>query len=242
MYFRLVKAELIKLHRSPVWLAFLVLPVIPALLGTLNYLGNIEILQSEWYSLWTQHTLFTDYIFLPVLIGVYCAYTMYMEQREHGWNKLLSVPARKSAVYAAKLTVAAVMIFVSEVWIAALYVASGRIAGLTSAPPWGEMAVWCACGTLGGAVMASIQLTVSFFLRGFALPVAVSLGGGLSGLYFLARKLGSIWPYSLMAYGMSSNAPQQISESGYLPFVLTCAGYIVLFAVISGVIMTRRDV
>ena len=129
MYFRLVKAELMKLRRSPVWLAFLVLPVIPALLGTLNYLGNIEILQSEWYSLWTQHTLFTDYIFLPVLIGVYCAYTMYMEQREHGWNKLLSVPARKSAVYAAKLTVAAVMIFVSEVWIAALYFASGGVAG-----------------------------------------------------------------------------------------------------------------
>ena len=63
MLFKLIKAERLKLKRSPLWLAFLFMPVIPALLGTLNYMANIEILQSEWFSLWTQHTLFTCYFF-----------------------------------------------------------------------------------------------------------------------------------------------------------------------------------
>lgn len=65
MLCKLIRAELMKLRRSPVWLAFIVMPVIPALMGTFNYLENLELLHSEWYSLWTQHTLFTDYIFLP---------------------------------------------------------------------------------------------------------------------------------------------------------------------------------
>ena len=46
MLFKLIKAERLKLKRSPLWLAFLFMPVIPALLGTLNYMANIEILQS----------------------------------------------------------------------------------------------------------------------------------------------------------------------------------------------------
>lgn len=58
MLFRLLKAERMKLKCSPVWIAFFLMPVVPAVLGTMNYLGNIEILQSEWYNLWTQHTLF----------------------------------------------------------------------------------------------------------------------------------------------------------------------------------------
>ena len=57
MLLRLIRAERMKLKRSPVWIAFILMPIIPAVLGTINYLGNIEILDSEWYSLWTQHTI-----------------------------------------------------------------------------------------------------------------------------------------------------------------------------------------
>ena len=41
MLLRCLRAELIKFRRSPVWLAFVVLPVFPAILGTMNYLGNL---------------------------------------------------------------------------------------------------------------------------------------------------------------------------------------------------------
>ena len=85
-----------KLRRSPVWLAFIVMPVIPALMGTFNYLENLELLHSEWYSLWTQHTIFTDYIFLPLLIGIYCSYTMYIEQKNHNSLRSIKKPTQTS--------------------------------------------------------------------------------------------------------------------------------------------------
>ena len=242
MLFKLIKAERLKLKRSPLWLAFLFMPVIPALLGTLNYMANIEILQSEWFSLWTQHTLFTCYFFLPIMIGIYSSYMMRQEENNRNWNKVLSMPVSKNLVFIAKLVQVFSMILFSEIWICALFVISGKVIGLTSAIPWGKLVIWCLFGTLGGTVIAAIQLMISLFIKSFALPVGIALGGGLSGLVFLAKHLGHIWPYSLMAYGMNSNAPQELLESGYVWFVVICIVYIVLFMTISSMILSRRDI
>lgn len=239
--FRLLNAERMKLKRSPVWLAFLIMPIVPALLGTLNYMGNIEILQSEWYSLWTQHTLFTDYFFLPVMIGIYCAYIMRLEHNNHNWNKVLTMPQSRTTVFLSKLTTASFMVFISELWIGVLFIISGFVVGMAN-PPYMQIAVWCLFGTLGGIVIAAIQLMLSLFIKSFALPVGISFAGGLSGLVFLAKGLGHIWPYSLMAYGMNSNAPQKILENGYTEFIIICIVYILLFTIISNVILSKKDI
>ncbi len=242
MLWRLIRTEQMKLKRSPVWLAFLLMPVVPAALGTLNYLNNLELLQSAWYSLWTQHTLFTCYFFLPVMIGVYCSYTMRQEQNHHNWNKVLTMPVSRGMVLVAKLVCVSGMILLSEVWIGVLFVLSGKLAGLAAPIPFAELTTWCLMGTLGGMVMASIQLVISLFFKSFALPVGISLVGGISGLVFLAKDLGHVWPYSLMAYGMNSNAPQQMLESGSVPFVITCVIYLALFVGIGSWILSKRDV
>lgn len=69
MFLRTLRAERMKLRHSPVWLAFFILPIVPAVMGTFNYLQNIDILQDQWYSLWTQHTLFTCYNIFEILFA-----------------------------------------------------------------------------------------------------------------------------------------------------------------------------
>ena len=241
MLFRLIRAERMKLKRSPVWIAFILMPIIPAVLGTINYLGNIEILKSEWYSLWTQHTIFTSYFFLPIMIGIYCAYIMRLEQNNHNWNRALTMPVPKSKIFLAKLITVTFMILISEIWIGALLVISGKIIGMTAALPIKNIIIWCLFGSLGGMVMAAVQLVISMFIKSFAIPIGISLVGGISGLVFLAKKLGHIWPYSLMAYGMNSNSPQQMIESGYIPFVLICIVYIALFSIAGSILMSRKE-
>ena len=241
MFFKLLKIEKMKLKRSPIWIAFAVMPVIPALLGTLNYKVNIEILKSQWYSLWTQHTLFTCDFFLPILIGIYCSYIMRMEYNNHNWNKVLTMPVSRSMIFLSKLVTVSCMILFSEIWIAVLFVVSGKIVGMTDPIPIKDMIIWCLFGTLGGMVIVSIQLLLSLFIKSFALPVGIAFAGGLSGLVFLAKNLGHIWFYSLMAYGMNSNAPQQMIKSGYFPFVVICILYITLITFISNVILSKKD-
>lgn len=241
MLFRLLRAERMKLRRSPVWIAFVLMPIVPACLGTINYLGNLKLLKSEWYSLWTQHTLFTCYFFLPILIGVYCSYCMCLEHRNHNWNKLLTMPVRRDMIFLAKLITVSGVILLSEIWIGVLFVMSGKLAGMTADLPCHDLILWCLLGTLGGMVLAAFQLFFSLFIQSFALPVGIAFAGGLSGLLFLAKHLGHIWPYSLMAYGMNSNAPQKLMESGYLLFVLICILYLAAVTAAACAVMERKD-
>lgn len=241
MLLRLLRAEQMKLKHSPVWLAFILMPIVPAILGTINYLGNLELLTSEWYSLWTQHTIFTSYFFLPIMLGIYCAYLMRLEQNNHNWNKTLTMPVPKSEIFLAKLLTVTFMILLSEIWIGGLFVISGKIIGMTAAFPIKEIIIWCLFGTLGGMVMAAAQLIISIFIRSFALSVGLSLIGGISGLVFLAKHLGHLWPYSLMAYGMNSNSPQELLASGYTQFVVICLVYIISFTIIGSIIMNKQE-
>ena len=196
MLLRLLKAERLKLKRSPVWLAFLLMPIVPALLGTLNYIGNIDILKGEWYSLWTQHTLFTCYFFLPVMVGVYCAYLMRLEHDQHNWNKMLTLPVQRPLIFLAKLITASAMIMLSELWIGILFVISGKLIGMTTPVPLRSVVIWCLFGTLGGTVMA---------------------------------------------YGMNSNAPQQMLKSGYAGFVGICTVYIFILTCAASVLINRKE-
>lgn len=64
MLFSCMRAELMKLKRSFIWVVFLILPLISTVMGCANYLQNVDILDSLWYSLWTQTTLFYSNFFL----------------------------------------------------------------------------------------------------------------------------------------------------------------------------------
>lgn len=242
MILQLYKAERMKLRRSPIWLVFIIVPAVPAFLGTMNYLNNIEILRSEWFSLWTQHTLFTSYFFLPILLGLYCSYLMRLEKNNRNLTKLLTLPISRKELFVAKLLSAGKIILFTEVWIGVLFLISGKIAGLTAKPPVGSLVIWCLFGTLGGIAMAALQLIVSLLCDSFALPVGISFAGGISGLMVMSK--GSwMYPYSLMAYGMvSNNNKQQLTAEGYPQFVLICLFYLAVFTAAGAMIMDRREV
>ena len=227
-----------KLKRSPVWLIFIVVPAVPAFLGTVNYLNNIEILTSEWYSLWTQHTLFTSYFFLPILLGLYCSYLMRIEKNNHNLTKILTLPVSRKMLFLAKLMSAGKIIFLTEIWIGVLFLISGKIAGMTAKPPVGELFIWCLFGTLGAMVIMSL------ICDSFALPIGISFAGGLTGLIAMAKSgYGHLYPYSLMAYGMvANNNKKQLTAEGYPQFVLVCILYLIIFTTLGACIMERKEV
>ena len=239
MLLRCLRAELRKCRRSPVWLAFVLLPVFPAILGTGNYLGNIEVLDDAWYSLWSQHTLFSSMFFLPALLGVFCAWQWRLEHTDHNWNSFLTAPVPVGDLYLAKLVLASVLSLLSQVWIGILFLVSGRVVGI-SAPVPPELPGWLLCGALGGISVCAVQLFFSMVIRAFAPPVAFGLAGGILGLLFTAQGFGYFFPYSLLCIGMRANNPQM--ELDLLPFVLSVLAYFVLFALLSLRYLKKRDI
>ena len=239
MLLRCLKAELQKCRRSPVWLAFLVLPIFPAILGTGNYLSNLDALGNGWYSLWSQHTLFSSMFFLPALLGVFCSWQWRLEHTDHNWNSFLTAPVPVRDLYAAKLILAAVVSVLTQGCIGVLFLLSGKIAGL-SAPIPPELLSWLLYGALGGVAVCAVQLFLSLIIRAFAPPVALGLIGGIAGLLFTARGLGYAFPYSLLCLGMRANNPQMVLSP--VPFLLSVLIYGIVFVFLALWYLKRREI
>lgn len=240
MLCRVLKAELIKGRRAPVWLAFVVLPLIPAVLGTANYRANIGILDDWWLSLWTQHTLFSAYFFLPALLGVYCAWEWRLEHSDRNFNSYLTMPVSRTTLYLAKLLPAVGVSIFTQALVGVYFVVSGKFVGMTAAVPWAQLADWLLCGALGSIAICAVQLFLSLWLRSFAVPVALALVGGIIGLLFTSQGWGIYFPYALLSLGMRANNPNLVLE---LPqFILSAVLYTLLFAALTIRLLKKRDV
>lgn len=239
MLLRCLNAELQKCRRSPVWLAFLVLPIFPAILGTGNYLSNLDALGNGWYSLWSQHTLFSSMFFLPALLGVFCSWQWRLEHTDHNWNSFLTAPVPVRDLYVAKLILAAGVSVLAQGCIGALFLLSGKIAGI-SAPVPSELPEWLLYGALGGVSVCAVQLFLSLIIRAFAPPVALALIGGIAGLLFTARGLGYAFPYSLLCLGMRANNPQMVLRP--FSFLLSVLIYGIVFVFLALWYLKRREI
>ncbi len=197
--------ELLKIKRTPIWIAFLVLPLISAVIGTINYLNNLEVLTSTWYSLWTQHALFFSYFFMPPLVGVYASYLWRLEHNGTNWNMMLvNTPVWRLVL--GKIAVCAAIMLLTLGWLCLLYILCGLYAGFTKPIPV-ELLEWLACGILGGTAVCAAQCFLSLVIRSFSIPIGMALIGGFAGLAFTARNQYYLLPYSLMSMGMRANNP-----------------------------------
>ena len=168
MFKRCLVAENRKLHASPIWIVFFVLPVISAIYGTYNYLQNLGILTDQWYSLWTQHTLFYALFFFPVLVGVYAAYLWRLEHMGHNWNLIMAAPVRPLCLFLAKYVIVLKLVLLTQMLVFALYFFCGKaFAHLPGLPPL-ETFLYLLRGLAGGQCVIALQLILSMLIRSFA--------------------------------------------------------------------------
>lgn len=236
-----VKAERMKLKRSFIWIAFFLIPVIPALMGTGNYLQNIDMLKKEWLSLWTQHTLFYSNFFYAPLIAVYCAYSWRVENFNHNRNSLMTVPVPCSCIFLSKLINVFCVTLLTQFWVGILYIICGKIAGLPGLPP-AVVYFWLIRGAAGGMSVAALLLLTAMLIRSFAVPVAFALLGGISGLVAGNEGFGMYYPFSLMMVGMNSNKYEDVLSGTELQFLIFSLGYMILFSLIAIRILKVKDV
>ena len=236
-----MRAELMKLKRSFIWVVFLLLPIISTVMGCANYLQNVEILDSLWYSLWTQTTLFYSNFFYGPLIAVYCAYLWRVENFNHNRNALMTAPIQVPVLYLSQFLAIGCVTLLTQLWVGALYFISGRAVGMTGFPP-PETFIWLLRGCVGGLAIAASQLLLSSVIRSFALPIAIALLGSIGGLLFSAKDLGLFFPYSLMLLGMNSNREEDILSSSPLPFLLSCTIFLTLFVLLGIGYLKKADV
>lgn len=236
-----IKSEQLKIRRTFLWAAFLLTPFIPAVMGTQNYLNNLELLKSEWFSLWTQETLFYSNFFFAPLIAVYCSYLWRMENMNRNRNFLLASPIPVRDIILGKLIATGKITLFTQLWVYILFIISGKLVGLPGLPPAATL-YYVFRGLLGGMVIVSFQLLLSMVIRSFAAPIAVAILGSITGLLAANSSFGILYPYSLLMLGMNANRSEDMLAGNSLPFLISCVFYIVLFTFLSTFILKSRDV
>ena len=241
MLMRSFRAECLKLRRSYIWLALAVLPLLSAVLGTFNYLNNLGILTQQWYSLWTQHSLFYCALFAPALTGVYCAYVCRLEHLGHNWNSVMTMPVSPAHVFLAKLGIVSLLSALTQLLIGALFLLSGKYAGITSSVPF-ELIGWLVRGWWALTVEASLLLCVALVIRSFAIPVGLGILGGFCGIAALAKGFGVYFPFALLQLAMCSNRPDEPMQCPSITFIATSTLFLIAACAFGVLWLKNRDV
>ena len=242
MLMRCYRAENRKLHASPIWFLFFILPLLSAGYGTVNYLQNLEILTDGWYSLWTQHTLFYSLFFFPAMSAAYAAYLWRLEHLGHNWNFIMAAPVRPICLFAAKFLVVAKLTLLTQCFVGLLFVVCGKVFAHLPGLPSALLAVYLLRGTLGALAVIAAQLVLAMLIRSFAVPIFLGLAGGISGMAALSKGLGLLWPYCLMQQGMNANRAEDMLAGSYPPFVLACTCWVAVLFLLAALLLNKRDV
>ena len=235
-----VKTERKKLHHSNLWLAFLVIPLLPTVMGAANYMNNLGLLKSEWYSLWTQHSLFYANFFYAPLIALYCSYIWRVEHLNYNWNHLMTMPVSAADIFLSKLLLAMRCTIVLQLWMWVLFLIAGKAVGLPGLPDV-QILGWLLRGSLGAFAITALQLVLSMMIRSFAVPIALALLGSVAGLLASNGGLGLFWPYSLMLMGMNANRTEDMVSSS-LGFGVSTLVFFLVFTGFGIYWLRRKDV
>lgn len=236
-----IACEKMKLRRSPMWIAFVLFPVIPAVMGTANYLNNINLLKSEWFSLWTQETLFYSNFFFAPLIAVYCGYLWRIENRNRNRHLLMTMPVPVRDIFLGKLTSIFRITLFTQLWVFVLFVVTGRMVSLSGMPPVAIL-LYAVRGTFGGLAVAALQLLLAMTIRSFATPIAIAVFGAITGLIASNSEYAVCYPYSLMMIGMNANRSEDRLQGHPLPFFVSCIFWLALLIAIAVYYLKHADV
>ncbi len=241
MLIRCIRSENKKLKHSILWLACLAIPLIPAVMGTFNYLGNLEILTPGWHNLWTQETLFYANFFSAPLMGLCCAYLWRLEHRNHNWNALMTAPVPVWAMVLSKFAAALRFLVITQLWVGILFLVSGKCIGMEGPAPV-EILSWLLRGTLAGTAVVAFQLFLSMAIPSFTPPIILAFIGSVGSVYAAAKGLGFLSPYALLMLGMNANHPENMLKGQTLPFLAAVAGFLFLFILLPMAWLKKKDI
>ncbi|MFS0612975.1 ABC transporter permease [Lederbergia ruris] len=238
---RSISAEWLKLRHSRIGLVLAILPIISLLIGCANFYLNQGVLQNDWYSLWTQVSLFYGEFFLPILIAICCAYVCRLEHQNRNWNMMMTSPVPVASVFLAKLVVVSMLILFAQLLFLGLYWLAGSLFSLPGTLP-AKTIGWTMRGWYASLSISALQLGLSMRIRSFATPIGISLCAVFIGLGMYVMKLGLFYPFSLLTIGMSVLSQDKLSSIQNILFWVMNLAFMFIFTSMSIHRLKNKDI
>ena len=181
----MLRAELIKLKRSSLWVIAVILPLLAVTTGSLNYWSNRGVLNQAWASLFGQVFLFYGMFYLSMGVGLLAAAAWRMEHQGTNWNLLRTNTSNALSLILCKIVVIIIpvafmqIILLAGTWIVGLFIVDNGTADAGQPP-----VMYLVAGLLAVLVavpLVALQSLLSGLLRSFAMPVVICFLGCVVG-------------------------------------------------------------
>lgn len=240
----MIYSENLKCKHSNMWFAVFILPLLTAGIGAIIFGINAEAnlyAGNSWQQLWLQTGLFYGYFFFPILIAICASYLWRLEHMERNWNRLMTLPVSRNMVFIAKLVILAKAIFMAQLFLMILVVIIGKlIFGFLQPIPL-EMLWWLIVGWFSSLGVGTIQLYLSMRIRSFAVPIGLAVCLCIAGLVMYTLGFGSIFPYSQVILGLSSQS-EELPISSLITLIPFVVFYIVFFIILATKYLKKSDI
>ena len=244
----MVCAELLKLHRSMVWVFVPLLSLLAVISGGINYWMNRDVLTKGWVSLIGQTTLFYGMLFYAVGIGLIASAVWRPEHRSSSWNVALTCGISPLKLILTKAFVIMIptsalhMCFIIYTWI------FGITVGLGVGVPSSFIASFVLIIVLS-IPLVLLQSLLSMLMKSFAGPAALAMGASILGFLFtllpgrITQVLSFALPHALCTRGIllgSSAVSSSGGIEGQTVATLLLAGLIDILVMLAVTVLVVR--
>ncbi len=179
----MLKVELLKLKRSSVWVVAVILPVLAAATGSINFWMNKDgMLQTGWDSLFSQVYLFYSFIFLSMGVALLAACAWRAEHQGTNWNLLRTHSRGSLSLLTAKTVAILIPVFFMQVILFFTACIAGLfILGEFGLPPM-KYVIITGISTLATLPLIALQSLLSAKIKSFAVPIGVCFFGCVVGI------------------------------------------------------------
>lgn len=236
---KVIRFELLKLKKSPIWLLVFVSPALSSLVG----LVESEI--NNWLITLGTMAFLHAMLFLPLLTGMFAAFVCRYEHIGGGWKMVLAMPVTRTSVYMVKFLLVLGLLALTQLLFMGGLLLVGEIKGYSGEIPW-EMILksiwggWIACMPL-----AALQMFVSVAWSSFAAPMAVNVMFTLPNILVAnSEKYGPYYPWAqpLLAMIPASNDSFRAFLVSAETFFFIIIGSFFLFFVSGYVYFQRKEI
>lgn len=176
-------------------------------------------------------------IILPLLTAMIGAiiYGINASANLYDGNSLMTMPLSRPTVFIAKLAVLAKSILIAQALLMIFVLIVGKFIFHFTQPVPINMVWWLFMGWFSALSVGAVQLYLSMRIRSFAVPVGLAVCLSIVGLAFHIVGLSSMFPYSQIILGLSSQDKNLPVES-----IVTFVPMIIIYTVIFIVLATRH--
>ncbi|QBO36291.1 transporter [Periweissella cryptocerci] len=241
----LIRIEAKKMKHSFSMGMLLIGEVVGLLFGTILYVMNAGVFKAEhsqWLALWSEGTVFSSQIFIPLFTAIVVALICKVDIDNKNFERMAQLPLKPLKIIIAKFCYLSLITLVAQIIFLVLFVVIGAVLRF----PWmhnvSQFIRWTFMGWIGLLAIIAIQFLISLLMNSLAISVLVSFAASIGGFVvaLLSKNVVTYYPFSQMMIGIHSKELFGMSATQVITFLITVFTCIVFGLILTNVVLTKR--